>query len=69
VRFVERDLAFYARQALAIRDAGRRPVEGLEPIYFNAEREFTERATATMSRFHSSIVAYTKAAVAATVPE
>jgi uncharacterized protein with ParB-like and HNH nuclease domain len=41
VRFVERDFDFYARQALAIRAAGQNPVEGLEAVYFNADREFT----------------------------
>ncbi len=41
VRFVERDFDFYARQALAIREAGRKPVDGLEAIYFNTDREFT----------------------------
>lgn len=39
--FVERDLDFYARQALRIREASLRPVEGLEAIYFNADRDFT----------------------------
>ncbi len=41
VAFVESELDFYARQALLIRDASRKPVDGLESIYFNAERDFT----------------------------
>ena len=41
VRFVERDLDFYAKQTLRIREAGRKFTPGLESIYFNEHRTFT----------------------------
>ena len=44
VRFIERDFDFYARQALTIRAAAQKPMEGLEAIYFNADRGFTTQA-------------------------
>ena len=43
-RFVERDLDFYARQALRIRQAGREFTQGLEAVYFNEQRSFTTQA-------------------------
>lgn len=44
VRFVERDLDFYARQALRIRKAARELTEGLEAIRFNEDRQFTTQS-------------------------
>jgi len=44
VRFVERDLDFYAKQALRIREAGRTFTDGLEAIYFNEHRTFTTQS-------------------------
>lgn len=41
VRFVRRDLDFYARQNLVIRQAANALTEGLESIYFNENRGFT----------------------------
>jgi uncharacterized protein with ParB-like and HNH nuclease domain len=49
VRFIDRDFDFYARQALAIRAASVRPTDGLEAIYFNAERDFTTQAQVLLS--------------------
>lgn len=39
--FILRDMDFYARQALTIGQATRKPVAGLESVYYNAERGFT----------------------------
>ena len=41
VRFVERDLDFYAKQTLRIRQAGRKFTQGLESIFFNELRTLT----------------------------
>ncbi len=41
VRFVRGDLAFYARQTIAIRQAARRMTPGLESIFYNEDRGFT----------------------------
>ena len=41
MRFVTRDLDFYAKQAQTIRRAARKPTEGLESIRYNEERGFT----------------------------
>ena len=41
VRFVKRDLDFYARNAIAIRRATEHVVEGWESVYYNEERGFT----------------------------
>ena len=41
MRFVTRDLDFYARQAQTIRQAARKPTQGLESIRYNEERGFT----------------------------
>jgi hypothetical protein len=41
VRFVKRDLDFYARQTLAIRKAAKKLAEGWESIRYNEDRGFT----------------------------
>jgi hypothetical protein len=41
VRFVERDLNFYARQTLVIRAAAEAVTPGLESVYYNHDRAFT----------------------------
>lgn len=43
VRFVERDLDFYAHQTLRIRRAAQSMTEGLESIRFNEDRQFTSQ--------------------------
>lgn len=40
-RFIERDFDFYAKQTLLIRNAAKKPVDGLEAIYFNDQRDLT----------------------------
>ena len=44
VAFVERDLDFYAKQTLRIRQAGRTFTTGLESIYFNEHRSLTTQS-------------------------
>jgi uncharacterized protein DUF262/uncharacterized protein DUF1524 len=41
VQFVERDLNFYARQYLRLREAARTYTTGLEVVFYNAQHEFT----------------------------
>lgn len=40
-RFIESDFSFYARQYTAIRTAADELVDGLEPVYYNAQHNFT----------------------------
>ena len=49
VRFVKRDLNFYSKQALAIRRASENLFEGLESIYYNADRGFTLQSQALLA--------------------
>lgn len=49
VRFVQRDLDFYARQALAIGKAARTLTAGWESVRYNEERGFTLQAQALLA--------------------
>lgn len=49
VRFVERDLNFYARQTLVIRAATKQVTPGLESVYYNHDRAFTLQAQALLA--------------------
>lgn len=52
VRFVKTDLGFYGRQALAIRKASSKLVEGWESIYYNEDRGFTLQSQALLASLH-----------------
>lgn len=40
-RFVERDLSFYTRHYLRLREASRKLTRGMETVFYNAQHEFT----------------------------
>ncbi len=48
-RFIERDFDFYAKQTLAIRQAARAIVPGLESIFHNEQRAFTTQTQVLLS--------------------
>ncbi|RDV37362.1 DUF4268 domain-containing protein [Bradymonadaceae bacterium TMQ3] len=52
VRFVQRDLNFYGKYALAIRKASTTVTEGWESIYFNEDRGFTLQHQALLAALH-----------------
>lgn len=54
VRFVQRDLNFYGKYALAIRRASTQITEGWESIYFNEDRGFTLQHQALLAALHPS---------------
>ena len=54
VSFVKRDLDFYARQALAIRQAAAKPVPGWDAIFYNEERGFTLQGQAILAALDPS---------------
>ncbi len=49
LRFVRRDLDFYARQALQVRRASLAPEEGWESLHFNEDRGFTFQHQAVLA--------------------
>jgi hypothetical protein len=52
VRFVKTDLDFYGRQALAIRNASAKLVDGWESVYYNEDRGFTLQSQALLAPLH-----------------
>ena len=52
VRFVKTDLDFYGRQALAIRNASTKLVDGWESVYYNENRGFTLQSQALLAPLH-----------------
>lgn len=54
VRFVQRDLDFYAWQTRRIRQAAVHLTSGLESIYFNDDRQFTSQTQALLSALEPS---------------
>ncbi|WP_230470005.1 DUF4268 domain-containing protein [Lujinxingia vulgaris] len=54
VRFVQRDLNFYGKYALAIRKASTTVTKGWESIYYNEDRGFTLQHQALLAALHPS---------------
>jgi hypothetical protein len=54
VRFVERDLDFYAQQTLRIESAGRTLTPGLEAIYYNQQRSLTTQTQLLLAAIQPS---------------
>src|SRR5690606_10771199 len=54
VRFVKRDLSFYAKQALAIRRACASIAPGWEAIYYNQDRGFTLQSQVILAALQPS---------------
>src|SRR5690625_1282913 len=52
VRFVKTDLDFYGRQALAIRNASAKLVDGWAAVYYNEDRGFTLQSQALLAPLH-----------------
>lgn len=52
VRFVKTDPDFYGRQALAIRNASAKLVDGWESVYYNEDRGFTLQSQALLAPLH-----------------
>lgn len=53
-RFIEQDLNFYARQYRLLREASDHPVSGLEPVFYNAQLEFTHQYLVLLSSLRPS---------------